>query len=66
MDNIKFEPIPDYADVFDLEEWDSVRACGGIIPNDGCGFWCKGGQESTVDCFATRPDWATHVAWYNN
>lgn len=36
-----------------------------IIEDDGCGYWATHDKVSDVNCFAIKPDWATHVCWYN-
>jgi len=53
------------ADVFSLEEWKTSVRAGMFNEYDGCGYWSKDGEESTDEVFSTRPEDATHVAWYN-
>jgi hypothetical protein len=66
MDIGKFTEVPGYADVMTAEEWEGSVECGAFIPSDGTGFWCKSEtEESTVNSFSTKPEWATHVSWYN-
>jgi len=66
MTEYEFTEVPGYADVMTAKDWAESVECGAFIPSDGTGFWCKGEkQESVVDSFATKPEWATHVAWYN-
>lgn len=63
---VEFRPIPDYADVMSSEVWDMCVSVGAFIPDDGSGYWCKNDKyESNVSCWSPRPEWATHVAWYN-
>lgn len=39
---------------------------GMFIPYDGDGFWSTDIGESRLGVWDTpRPDWATHVMWYN-
>lgn len=59
------EPIPDYADVMTLADWQDAVNSGMFIPDDGTGYWAKDGKESGDCPFSTPPEDATHVAWYN-
>lgn len=63
------DEIPDYGDLMTLEDWDACVACGGFIPYDGSGCWAtnnKMDQSSNVwSKTALRPEWATHVVWFN-
>ncbi|ADP02624.1 hypothetical protein [Salmonella phage PVPSE1] len=62
----KLRPIPNYADVMDVHSWDCCVKCGAFIPDDGNGYWCPDeNYESDISCWSPRPEWATHVAWYN-
>jgi hypothetical protein len=38
---------------------------GSITPDDGIGYWSTNFEVSNVNCFSQKPDWATHVCWYN-
>lgn len=38
---------------------------GMLTCDDGSGVWATATQKSDVPCGATKPDWATHVVWYN-
>lgn len=63
---VEFRPVPDYADVMSAEDWSNCVRVGAFIPDDGDGYWCKNGiYESNVSCWKPKPEWATHVAWYN-
>lgn len=59
------EPIPKYAHVMTVPEWQEAVTSGMFIPYDGIGYWAKDGKESGDDPFSTPPEDATHVAWYN-
>lgn len=58
-------------DEFDLdclmtaEEFMDYEDSGAIIPDDGHGYWATDKQVSKVSCWAEKPEWATHVCWYN-
>jgi hypothetical protein len=57
--------IPDYAHVITRGEWFDYIDNGFLLPEDGHGYWCKDGKQSTSQIFCTVPKDATHVAWYN-
>uniref|UniRef100_A0AAU8GH09 Uncharacterized protein n=2 Tax=unclassified Seunavirus TaxID=2494210 RepID=A0AAU8GH09_9CAUD len=66
MVNSESTPIPSYADVMTAEQWECSVRCGAFIPDDGIGYWCRDDKhESCVSCWTPKPEWATHVAWYN-
>lgn len=57
----------EYGDLMEAQEWIDNRDSGGFIPYDGDGYWCTSTQKSNLevwDC-ETKPEWATHVLWYN-
>lgn len=61
-----FKKVPDYADVMSLACWEEMVMCAVFTPDDGNGYWCAGEtRQSDVNCFSKKPEWATHVAWYN-
>jgi len=67
---VTFCDAPEYADFMEVSQWDELVAAGCFEPSDGCGTLAKmeGNRkvESNLSCWTTpRPDWATHVAWYN-
>lgn len=55
------KPIPDYGDLFLEEEFDPTFCS----PWDGSGYWATATEMSDLDVFSPRPDWATHVMWFN-
>ncbi len=65
FDFIKLTDIKPGTHIMDLADWDDALSTGAINDDDGDGHWVKGTQESDIDCFDTKPAWATHVAWYN-
>ena len=44
---------------------DAVKR-GEITKDDGEGYWGTDLGYSNIDCFDEKPEWATHVAWFNN
>lgn len=38
---------------------------GCLISDDGSGYWATETMVSEVSCWADKPEWATHVCWYN-
>jgi len=47
------------------EEFKEHTDCGGIISSDGDGYWATDKMVSDVSCWREKPEWATHVCWYN-
>lgn len=70
-EGLKFQDIPDYADMMPLQEWMDACECGAFIDYDGDGELATETQVSNIiiqpsDRKAMEiPEWATHVAWYN-
>jgi phage FluMu protein Com len=52
-----------FGDLYDLKQWEELR--GVCTPDDGSGYWSTRTHRSRIDCFMPRPEWATHVMWYN-
>ena len=48
------------------EEFESEVDHDTICESDGIGYWATNTKVSEISCFDSRPDWATHVCWYNN
>lgn len=49
-----------------LEEFQSYVKCGGITDDDGIGHWATTTHEDRdFTCWHPKPEWATHVMWYN-
>ena len=63
------EKLPDYGDLFTVEEWKEALQAGSYISDDGSGYWAKNGlmcHDWDEEVFAsTRPLDATHVMWFN-
>ncbi len=66
---LSYEPkmfdFPEYGDVFTLEDWDKSVVAGAFIPDDGDGYWATEKQYAHISVWDTKPDWATHVVWFN-
>lgn len=61
--NVDFE-----GDLFTIEEWNNHVRNGLFVPDDGSGFWADATRHVDIgDPFdsSTKPDWATHVMWFN-
>lgn len=66
MDNVEFEPLPGYGDLFTVAEFANDVKHGMFIPDDGSGYWATATQMSRLSVWRhEKPDWATHVAWFN-
>ena len=50
---------------YTLEEFKAAVEEGSITDDDGQGYWGTGLGYSHIDCFDEKPEWATHVAWFN-
>jgi hypothetical protein len=63
------EKLPDYGDLYTVEEWKEALQDGSFISEDGSGYWVKDGlmcHDWDEEVFAaTRPLDATHVMWFN-
>ena len=59
--------IPEYCDLFTVEEFAYNVKLGAFIPSDGIGYWATETHEDdeTNVFYDSKPEWATHVAWYN-
>jgi hypothetical protein len=61
--------VPDYADVFTVQDFLDMIIAGAFTNDDGCGHWVKDGMmagSEYIDCDDPNPaDGATHVAWFN-
>jgi hypothetical protein len=47
------------------EEFMQDEESGGITGDDGHGYWATDKKVSNVSCWREKPEWATHVCWYN-
>lgn len=59
--------LPDYGKLFPIDEWLNAVATGAFIPYDGDGYWATiDGMDKASDVWGSnKPDWATHVMWFN-
>jgi hypothetical protein len=57
----------DGGDLFTVEEFAANVEAGGFIRSDGDGYWATAeGYSWDHSVWSTpKPDWATHVAWFN-
>ncbi|NJL70805.1 MAG: hypothetical protein HC888_03950 [Candidatus Competibacteraceae bacterium] len=59
-------PLPDYGDLFPIDEWKEAVKNGSFIPYDGTGYYATETEmDIDTDSFEPPPKWATHVAWFN-
>lgn len=55
-----------YSDIFTIEEFENDRSMGALISDDGSGYWSTETERSNISVWSyEKPEWATHVAWYN-
>lgn len=47
------------------EEFLDYADSGAFISDDGSGYWATDKKISNVSCWSQKPDWATHVCWFN-
>lgn len=47
------------------EEFDQDADCGALTSDDGSGYWATDKKVSRISCWSQKPQWATHVCWYN-
>lgn len=57
----KLEPLPKYVDLITVEEFGDGYGYLG----DGEGYWATTTAMSRESCCLPKPDWATHIAWFN-
>ena len=58
--------VPNYCDLMPAVEWQQASADHLFIPYDGDGYWATATHESRMSVWRfDKPEWATHVAWYN-
>lgn len=48
-----------------VEEFNDSEDSGLITIDDGDGYYATSDMVSDISCFNDKPDWATHVCWYN-
>lgn len=70
----KFEPIPDYGDHMTWDDFAESCEDGSFIDYDGDGHLATADKCSNITVLPSmledgsnwkKPDWATHVVWYN-
>ena len=73
MNDVIFEPIPDYGEKMTLQAWINDVECGGFIDYDGFGQLATNTEMSNIEIYPSEflkkevvpPEWATHVIWFN-
>jgi hypothetical protein len=71
-DRIPVTPI-DFSDeelcMFTAEDFDQACSEGSFTNDDGTGYWATEASKSSVEVRPStrqnKPDWATHVVWFN-
>lgn len=58
-------PKSEYRFLKTVEVWEDYEDNGGIVDEDGFGYWVKDGYASRDDVFSTPKLDATHVIWHN-
>lgn len=63
----ELKPIPaeDLACLMMAEAFLLEEASGFLNSDDGTGYWATATHRSGIPVHAARPDWATHVLWFN-
>ena len=63
------EPIPAYGDHMSAIEFSELVSCGMFTSYDGSGYWAtESKMDSSTNVFNNaepKPEWATHVVWFN-
>jgi hypothetical protein len=62
------EKLPDYGDLFTVEEWNEDVLNGSFVSSDGNGWWVKNGlmcHDWNDEVFRSPQLDATHVMWFN-
>lgn len=66
MENREYTtPIKKKDHLYTIEAWEEIINDGGIMDEDGFGYWVKDGYASRDKVFETTQLDATHVVWYN-
>ena len=71
MDEVKFEEIPSYGDLFTIEDFRGYCLDGVIMDDDGSGNYATHDQMSNVDAQPSLIEKGeidlrfTHVVWFN-
>lgn len=72
--DVIWQDLPDYADVFTVDEFTDMAMSHGLIDYDGTGYYANEKQMSDVKIQPSTiaeykahriPVGATHVAWFN-
>ena len=55
----------DYECLMSSQEFLEDVSFGCITSDDGSGYWATETKISEFSCWNSRPEWATHVCWFN-
>lgn len=65
-DKSVLRPLGKLGDHMTAEDFEECVQCSCFIPYDGDGNWATVDGESKLNVWENaRPEWATHVVWYN-
>jgi hypothetical protein len=56
---------PLYGALFAEDEWNEAVDAGYFNSDDGSGYWATKTEYAYFSCWNQRPEWATHVLWFN-
>lgn len=57
---------PDFGDLYTVSDFDNIVEEGFINDDDGSGYYGTDTKHSRLEYFSNqKPDWATHVLWFN-
>lgn len=64
---MSMQPIPEYGDLIEIMQFQTYVKAGAFIPYDGDGCWATTTEmDDNSDVWASeKPEWATHVVWFN-
>jgi hypothetical protein len=66
MSEPSLEPNPGYGELFTAEDFLKEIQRGSIIPyEDGSAYWATSTHHEQKRYTAVKPEWATHVMWFN-
>ena len=58
--------VPEYGELYTIEEFAKLVRMGGITEDDGNGYWSDGVcYEDETSVFAEHSKRNTHVVWFN-
>jgi len=58
--------VPEYGELYTIEEFAKLVRMGGITEDDGNGYWSDGEYcDDSTDVLAGKGSRNTHVVWFN-